>query len=173
MTRGVSNAFGGRIYKGTGLNPVDQSNVAETGDQHKQQNIDAEAPDHPVCQRIKPAQSEQGGRVEQAVSAADLGQPFNRNQAGGIERRQHQGVDPEQKACAESRQNTVAVAAAPVDAANDGGQELDCGYKRKQAEGCQRAPFTQNTVVEIAHQQQADDGDAPDPQQQGIQVVRL
>lgn len=79
--------------------------------------------------------------------------------------RQQQGVEPDDKACYQSRGRPLAGGATPVKSDQQRGGKLSDARKRDQSNGDQAVSVANQRVVEIPHQQNHDDGDSAYPQQ--------
>ncbi|EWS65014.1 hypothetical protein Y695_01741 [Hydrogenophaga sp. T4] len=87
------------------------------------------------------------------------------------QRGQHQGVDPEAETQQQTGQGATACAAFPVQAAQHGGGELRHRGETDEADADQRVGLARQVEIQVAQQQDAQDGQAPDAQQQAGEVT--
>jgi hypothetical protein len=110
--------------------------------------------------RLEPGQAEQPLLEKARIEPARLG-----------ERGQHQRVAPHREARQQPRQRALARAPAPVHAAEHRRRKLGHRGKADQPDADQRVGLARQAEVQIAEQQQADDGPAPDAEQQAGEVA--
>ena len=144
---------------------------APQGHAHVGQDVEHQAPDHGVREVVQAREPQKSLGLEPCQAKGAVLQKTHREPTRLGQRRQHQGVDPKRKPHQQAGQGTALCATFPIHAAEHGGSELRHGRETDQADADQGIGLARQIKIHIAEQHDAQNGRAPNAQQQRAEVA--
>jgi hypothetical protein len=155
-----------------GLQALDRLGSLQERHDHEYQDVDRHAPQHAVAQRVD-LQVEQGLGRQEAQAERAIGQDRARDPAGLDDPGQQQRVGPHGEAGDDAGDGASRRGVAPDQAAEESRRELGDGGERHEADRGEAMRLAQQSIEEIAQEDDGEDGDAADGEQQPRHVLLL
>ena len=173
----------GAVYRGlAGLDAVDEQRGLDAlhhplggdlGDEDVAEEVHAQGEHHAVGEAVTHVEAEQRGGGEPGDAQGAAVEPVGGEYPGADHRRHQQAVGPDQEAGVHADDHPQAVAALPVEAADQCRGELAGGGKGEHADGGQGGELADQVVEAVGHGQHRGDGHASRPQHQAAVVAGL